>query len=1234
MRPVSDHDVPLAPLTQRHHPTSSTSRPSKRHSSRDTADSSAPNPAARQYEPGNEHGNRQLGHDAQPRRRSHKPRPSAGFLLSNPLLDESPQMTSDARRRSRAPIDNRKWKRTSVASDNSTSAAPSNAGLGVETRDMSSPDATRYSASSGEERRDGQAMGLPSKVPYLPSQAAPLDQDATQIVNMALNLNESRRLASRRNISNSIPPRLAPLPDSPAGGSLKQHLQQQRRDSRNISPRPEKALARRNISGAPISSPLQAVFDQDGSYLYHFSPSTLNRAQKAREYLELMAQHRRLLQFLPPLDEDVPSRPSTSSLSASPVSATSTPNAISGPHQRTFGRSYNPLQYIRNRKIRARERRAIDGETQGFSDISKVTGWVDEVAASAVNPASLPTSSTLPHFQGAQEELEQQLPRPSSSAGKPKRPRNDWSIDPADMLADVYWLEQQDNKHLIEDRHYSKIFPQKAADAHRPPFPPVQSFERPALPTPAAQDPQPGAGRTRPSLDLDIPKATKVDVDNPFSSTRDRARQKLHELRNIHHKQDGSAQGHHEFFKFRKSSFSDTSDSEIDRKRRDRQGTISANRNDLFERQMMDMLANESMEKNENPKNAETGGVVPFSANEATPGGPSQTTLQQEPGGSDSRIEVADNQGQVERGRVLQASPIGSGRTSLEVPGYSRHGASLDLDSSRPVSPDTRSLRRRSNYLPIIGMDLSPPSSRPRSPERNPFSKVKSIFRDRSRERGEHADSETGDRLDSPLEPTERFDLSAISTGGIPTPERQRSKSPTRHIISRDTGETSKSHRSMGSMKLKSEEQLGLKAIFKGGAKIDGIIRGGVSKVTDLIWKKEGDSEDTSATSSSDDSDGEQTRGRFRRSITLSRGNSRGREGREGREGRHAKNYLDVMPPFKPAWDSPDKSTTQEADTLLTHVVSNPSTRSQRFDQLKPPRIDIRRASPSSSELERLHDLTTSYSESHPYNANAYIERPRQSSRELNNVLSIPPARVARQRPSQSSLSQPPSGRHWSISDRDVSPHRAQISKRDIARLRTLILCSGIKAMEISRRAHEPHPLFALDNKTRGLPWTDVSSFAPDEKISLVAPQTEMYPVTTRMLSDSIEGSLQTFENTAAKFSSETSPDLQRRTGNLEGRVATDLIDRTRRAADEADEVSHDLVDSQRLKVQSVVDTMDKMLRRRRRRFRWARRAGWLAVEWVLVGFMWYVWFVVMIARIFLGIGRGVVGVVRWLLWL
>jgi hypothetical protein len=46
------------------------------------------------------------------------------------------------------------------------------------------------------------------------------------------------------------------------------------------------------------------------------------------------------------------------------------------------------------------------------------------------------------------------------------------------------------------------------------------------------------------------------------------------------------------------------------------------------------------------------------------------------------------------------------------------------------------------------------------------------------------------------------------------------------------------------------------------------------------------------------------------------------------------------------------------------------------------------------------------------------------------------------------------------------------------------------------------------------------------------------------------------------------------------------------------------------------------------------RRGMWLGVEWVLVGFMWYVWFVVTILRLVLGAGKAAWTGVRWLLWL
>lgn len=131
-----------------------------------------------------------------------------------------------------------------------------------------------------------------------------------------------------------------------------------------------------------------------------------------------------------------------------------------------------------------------------------------------------------------------------------------------------------------------------------------------------------------------------------------------------------------------------------------------------------------------------------------------------------------------------------------------------------------------------------------------------------------------------------------------------------------------------------------------------------------------------------------------------------------------------------------------------------------------------------------------------------------------------------------------------------------------------------------------------------------------------------------------VQASGQRWQSSADHFTGKTSLDMQNRIWNVRTRVADDLSGLTRRAADEADETSKDLALDQPLRVKHVVDIIEKMLRKRRRRFRWVRRGLWLTVEWLLVGLMWYVWFVVMILRVFFGVGRGFLAGVKWLLWL
>jgi hypothetical protein len=794
------------------------------------------------------------------------------------------------------------------------------------------------------------------------------------------------------------------------------------------------------------------------------------------------------------------------------------------------------------------------------------------------------------------------------------------------MLADVYWLEQGNNRYLIEDRHYIKLFNPKA-EVYEPR---TQSNEHSKPSVSASMTKEKPDGNGNDISEPDAANLAKTDGDTTQIGTRGRARRKLHDLRGMHHKHSNSST-HHDFLGFRRGSLSDTSDSESDRRRRGRSGTISASGKDLLEKQMNEMLAKESRdaEKEGLAKAPNYSYVKLLPAGLATPEKASQVPWrndQQKDSQTDTHKEAAEHWDNARPNQRDQVSPIHSVRSSLEVPGLN-YRSSVDLGPYRPAFSDTRLKGQQNGYVPVIGMNLSPSASRPSSPARHPFSKVKSIFRDRSRDRSMERDvRENDETIISPIEPMGTLNLSAVTEDPTLPSERSRSKSSTREFTTNATRVPYKSHRSMGGINLRPDEQVGLRTILKGSAKLDDMIRGGVSKVTDLLWKKDSDA---SSTTSTDDSDTDNRRGRPRKPALLSPGSAV----RNPESHRPVKNYLDIMPNFKSATDSTDKSASHEVDDSSTQVVSRPPSRSPRFDKLKPPRIDVRRASPISSDAEQsisrnYIDSDASEIDSGSRNPSRPVSDQREPSTELQNTLSIrrgvSPKSHAEDRAYLSTH------RQWAIPDRALSQN-VLISRREVARLRALILCSGIKAMEISRRANEPHPLFATDRRATGLRRTDISRFAPDEQINLSVPQTELFPATARILCRSVDRSVKSFEKSASVFSMETAPALQQRVDAIYDRVAMGFMDMTRAAVDEADEVSHDIVDSQRLKVKSVLDTMDKMLRQRRRRFRWVRRAGWLALEWVLVGFMWYVWFIVMILRVIAGVGRGATSAVRWL---
>ncbi|ELQ39852.1 hypothetical protein M0657_002191 [Pyricularia oryzae] len=1269
------------------------------------------------------------------RSRTHKNRSSSAFLLSGPLFDGTP---SDSAAR-----DSSLWQRQGLPPASHTPSRPMKnvaTGSGVDeiTEQLqtssaqplgrvpgSNPpllksgnnlrqrpyaasqrlDTTVISRSTGSSSSTGIATqgegviyedqvnkyietGLPGLPPGTASSKSSsssarhsLDLDSTHIVNMALSLSESRRLAARRNSSQPIPPSLAPMPDGSLTGGLRQHLQQQRRSSRNMSPRASRLVS--SSSGGPagqqarVASPLHASFDLGGDasgFRYHISPSTLARVQKAKDHLELLAQYRRVLDLVPPLKPTDPP-------------GTGAPSYMENELMVRLGREYNPLQYIRNRKVRARERKAIDGDAQGFGDVKNVTEWVGHISGLAATRGS--GNAVLPTFEAADKIIAQDQANTSSTTGattsgpmassKPKRPRVDWVTNPADLLADIYWLEQGDNKKYVEDRNYRRVFPQ-AHGRHRAWSHWKDHSLSSATPGGAIAAAIAAASSTASSAAAPAPTTTMKDtIEQGRSSTSSDhrksseevsryrqhmpsgAREKLQKLRGLHHRHSSSVHAH-ELLRFRKGSISDESESEAGsrKKRMVRSQTITASDRDALEKQMLEMIAQESRKSLEqqmtasNSSGANAKPYLPVSSPTALSTPERVKTNSAGPSRPQSRFNSKDNlikdlqsasetnnrgrtphrfQPQLPSGPASPGSP-GQGRDSLDVPSFwgpRQRRPSIDYDSSRPTSPDMRGVRGTegvsSFVLPPIGKDLSPTHSRSGSPSRNPFSRVKQKLqrdRSRSRVRGGPDPATPGAILDDQS-------LGAVSPGLIESPPRalvppeklkpspsprEKYGSPPRKVTSRTDTSNAKLQKShTGEIK---REDSGLRGFFsKAPPRIDSVLRSGVSKVGDLLWRKESstvetalsphrsDVEQTGADAASSDSEGSDT--------DITSGRKRGHRRDESRKSTLELGNPKVLHPHTPS-DQANKDLWSDAlersgmhspgGGLLSPDLGSPmslpiSRRSSRFELLKPPRLDVQAATPTSPSASPVFPIQG---------------LGKQTKTKGDHV-------TTEARGEDSAAKWPP---------REPHPNKRQgIDRREVLRQRVHVLRTGIMASEIASRGltdtedsvsldrhagtglmlqqHYPYPLSSLAAKHR------------DEALSAA---------------DAMQRLAQQWHQQSEVFATRTTPSLMSRIDALRYQVAVDLSSLVRTGADEADHMGRDLVDGQRLQVKRAVDIIEKLLRRRRRRFRWVRRAGWLAVEWWLVGFMWFVWAVVVVARVFLGVGRGVIGVGRWLLWL
>lgn len=1020
--------------------------------------------------------------------------------------------------------------------------------------------------------------------------------DPNQLVHMALNLSESRRrnisasplLGSQQRATTGVQREGSFSNHGAGGGSLRQYLNEQRRMSRNMSPMGGRGSPSRHMSTSMQRSGSMAF---PGSQTFNPSPATLARRDKARDYIELHIQYIRLLDFLPPLkpDANAPGNfvVSSNNVPGSPQAQLTRVPSYAG-KQHDLGRPYNPLQYIRNRRSRARERRTLDHTPQDFADIHQVSHWVNLVEQQSRQPGYRSDDRvSLPKLHDDHTD--------SMEPSKPPKPHKGWTFAPEELLADAYWLEQGDNKTVIENRHGRKIFPPNEA------------------PKPEFLEPRPSkeySDKRRRSWVEGVAAIAAEPLSGGESekgSERGRKRRLLPGFRNDspRHGRRGS--------RLRNNVESESSDSEDDAgKRRPRIVVDDEHITGPLALQLETILKQQEIKVH---------GKSPSVISPDTP---------------DKWGRHADQPEERISRDSLDVPRIGNGFTNMDHPGHFKmpprvrttgtlgddiepRSSFEDLDTTAPSSP------LHQKRFPHIGSNLSPPPSRDSSVTRkskrsklNPFHShdVKD-----GRDHQHHVELDSADiekRQRSRQTSEETQDNGHVGHAIMAAPNAVRS------LLTHKKNESTSSLPSPDKIRRRDtqEPHSAVTRFFK-GVKHEG------SKVGDFVFRRDRpDDEDTDTMSDSHTAEygtdgsvkaGKSKKPGFSRSATATTLDI----ATPKQEDRY---HLD-LPTFRPAHEAhiDEDGRLISGDHISRQNRERKNSRSPRFDRLAPPRMDLERLSTSSS-----HTI---------------LDRQRSHSQDrINEVLSRPggvglgglPPTALRNRQSFENIHRSSSRptlegqRHWSIADDDGNVlhrkvHADIVTQADIARVRALFMCSGVKAKEINRRAHAK----------RSPPADFLARAAATANRELVpVPRKEEHVLAARILMRELESSTRSLTASTQHFRDKTVKDLTERITTLRSKIDADLMTRIFESGDTAVRITSEVSGQGPLQVKQITDEIDRMLRARRRRMRWLRGFGWMLVEWALVAFMWWLWLVVVLVgtvkKVF-GFGWGVL---RWLLWL
>ncbi|KAJ4286462.1 hypothetical protein N0V90_013162 [Kalmusia sp. IMI 367209] len=1030
--------------------------------------------------------------------------------------------------------------------------------------------------------------------------------DPNQIVHMALNLSESRR--RNLNAGQLLTPQ-ARVPSgthrdgsfhSPGTGSghLKQYFNEQRRVSRNISPFGDKGSPG---PGRHMSMSMQ----RRGSMLaqgqqYTPSEASMRRADKFRAFIELRVEYLRLLEFLPPLKPDS-SAPGNFVVMANNVPGsphaqlTRMPSHINSQYE--LGRPYNPLQFLRNRRSRARERKAFDHQPEEFADVQEVRKWIDRVEEAVQSPSYRRLDGVaLPRYHEDHGS--------AAEPPKPARPNKVWIFTIEELLADAHWLEHGDNKTIVEDRHGRKIFPPK--EPQKQDFLQLRSSKE-----------YPEARRKSwvEGLAGVADNHNTTGDESEGLSERGRKRRILPTFRaeSPKHKKhiwSGSKQA---------GSHTDSSDSDSDtHKRRSRKTQrIVDGDNDtgplaLRMKQLMEREAKET-------GTAQT----PILFTPDTPNKWGQDRAEEHEEFTRSSFEASAS-----ANGSTRMTPIDLGlklppkqRTDPELskdPSKEYRSSFEEFDSTAPSTP----IHQR--HYPHIDGD-SPPPSRAGS-ERKKFKKSKLDFL--------RSEESKANRLEHQFRP------------GSADSDKKQSYRNASEEIEEGTGIGSAIWAAPGAVKnflghRKNDSVSSLPSPVKDNRRdvkeppsavtrfIKGVKNEG-SKVGEFIFRKDRPADDSDTDLAEDqpivvDSETDEDFGSLRRRRRPNLGRSTTAETAGSVTSKKTSGYHLELPSFRSSYQSKidEDSDSQLSDHHITRQARETAkNRSPRFDKLAPPPIDLSRISTATSispspSQDRISQL---------------LARPGGVGHAGLPVTALAKDKASQDSSERRSSSRPTleGKRHWSITDdKDHVLSRKTtssiISSSEIASVRALFLCSGIKAKEINRRALE----------VREHPPSFLIRAAKSAKADLYGvSRKEEHVLAAHILVNSFEASTQALHHSANAFRESKVVELTSMINGLKDKVDAELFTRVRNSGDQAVKMTSWVSADAPLTVKQITDDIDHMLRMRRRRTRWIRRVGWTTLEWMLLGFMWCAWLVVTLVRVVVRVVGVAWRVSKWLLWL